>query len=151
MKRTVSINTFVPAPREFVFETFTNHESYKQLPGVLSSTLLTEGEWHPSSGRGAIREIRSLAFTLKEKVVAVESPEYWDYQFLEWPMPVPHAGGRMQFEEVEGGTMVHWQTSYSTDVAWPLKVSSPAVTAMNKTIIKSLSLMLKWLVVKKQG
>ncbi len=149
MKKTVRVKTFVPAPQAFVFEVFTNHETYKELPGVLRSTLLTEGEEYASNGLGAIREIRTISFTLKEKVVAVERPIYWDYLFLEWPLPVPHAGGRMQFEEVDGGTIVHWETSYSTQVAWPLKASFPAISVMNTMIIKSLSVMLKSVAVNK--
>ena len=151
MRKVVSINTFVPAPRALVFEVFTNHESYKELPMVLSSTLLSPGQEHASSGLGAVREIRTLSGTLKEKVVAVERPLHWDYLFLQWPLPVKHAGGRMQFEEVKGGTIVHWETSYDTNVAWPWKASFPVLSLTNKVIIKSLSLLLKSVVVKRKA
>lgn len=151
MKKTVSVETFVPAPRDFVFQVFTNHETYRDLPGVLSSTLVREGEGDASAGLGAIREIRTLSFTLREEVVGVERPVHWDYHFHKWPLPLPHAGGSMRFEEVEGGTMMRWETAFETDVGWPLKASVPVVTVMATTIIKSLSLMLKSVVVRKSA
>lgn len=150
MKKSVSVETFVPAPKAFVFEVFTNHETYQGLPGVVRSTLLTEGEGDPSSGLGAVREIKTVAATLVEKVVGVERPDYWNYLFLKWPMPLPHTGGSMRFTEVEGGTNMRWETSFETDVAWPLKASIPAVTVMATGIIKSLSLLLRAEVLKAQ-
>jgi hypothetical protein len=112
MKKTVSVTKFVPAPRPIVFDTFTMYETYSALPFVLSSKLLTPGNESPSNGEGAVREIKTPTGTLKEKVIACRKPEYWDYQFLEWPLPIPHAGGRMSFTDVPGGTEVHWETSY---------------------------------------
>ncbi len=150
MKKTVSVETFVPAPPEFVFDVFTNHETYRSLPGVLSSTLLTEGEGNPSSGLGAVREIRTVGFTMVEKVVGVERPERWDYFFLKWPMPLPHAGGSMQFRETDGGTLMRWETSFETDVGLPLKATIPAVTVAAKGTIKSLSLALKAVVIRRK-
>ena len=150
MKKTVYVETFVPAPPDFVFEVFTNHETYRSLPGVLSSTLLTEGAGHPSSGLGAVREIRTVAFTMVEKVVAVERPDHWDYFFLEWPLPLPHAGGSMQFRAADDGTLMRWETSFETDVGWPRKAAVPAVTVMSRGILKTLSLSLKAVVILRQ-
>ncbi len=142
-KKTVSVETFVPAPPAFVFDVFTNHETYRNLPGVLSSTLLTEGEVNPSSGLGAVREIRTIAFTMVEKVVGVQRPDRWDYFFMRWPLPLPHAGGSMLFRKTDGGTVMRWETSFETDVGMPLKMTIPAITVAATATIKSLSLSLK--------
>jgi hypothetical protein len=148
MKKTVTTKTFVPAPIDVVYETFTNHNSYKQLPGVLSSKLLKEGQGNPSSGVGAIREVKSVAFTLKEEVKATEVPVYWDYYFHQWPLPVPHAGGRMAFEAVDGGTLVVWETAFELKAGSAFSLASPAFSFFNKLVIKSLPQLLKRLAVK---
>lgn len=112
MKKSVVVKRFIPAPRDYVFDVFTNHETYSALPLVLSSQLLIPAVDNSSNGVGAVREIKALGVTLKERVTDLSRPSYWDYHFIEWPLPLPHIGGRMTFIEVPGGTEVQWQTSY---------------------------------------
>lgn len=139
MKKSVSITHFVAAPPELVFDTFTMCETYSALPLVSSSKLLVAGEDGHSNGEGAIREIITPTGTLKEQVTACHKPEYWDYQFLEWPLPIPHAGGRMSFKAVAGGTEVHWLTSYDVPetIAW--NIASKAIALNNIALLKVLA------------
>lgn len=138
MKKSVSVKRFIPAPRELVFDTFTMYETYSKLPGVLSSELLEPGEGNPSNGVGAVRKIRAPGATLKERVTGITRPEYWDYQFIEWPLPIPHAGGRMSFTEVPGGTEVHWQTSYEAPRTLAWKVASGGIALASIGLLKLL-------------
>ncbi len=138
MKKSVSVTRFIPAPREIVFDTFTLHETYSLLPIVRSSKLLTPGKGNPSNGIGAVREIRTPGATLKERVTDISRPDYWDYQFIEWPLPIPHAGGRMSFTEVPGGTEVHWETSYDVPDHFMWSVASRGIALANIGLLKVL-------------
>ncbi len=138
MKKSVSVKRFIPAPREIVFDTFTIHETYSELPMVSSSKLLKPGVGNPSNDVGAIREIKTPVATLRETVTAISRPEYWDYQFIEWPLPIPHAGGRMSFTAVPGGTEVHWETSYEVPNTLAWSVASNGIALANIGLLKVL-------------
>lgn len=111
-KSEITIQIFVKAPHKQVFDTFTNHENYRKIPLVLSSELIEEGENNTANGKNAIRKVRLVGATLKEKVTSIDYPNYWDYQFSQWLLPLQHLGGRMLFEQVSNGTLVTWSTSY---------------------------------------
>lgn len=142
MKRTAVAKTFVRAPVDVVFETFTNHETYKKLFIVRDSTLVRPGEVTPSNGLGAVRWIDLGVGTLKETVVGVDRPNYWDYHFSEWPLPYVHAGGRMGFEAVPGGTMVTWETSFDTNTSFLKRAVLPGVIWINSRALKVAALMM---------
>lgn len=142
MKQTAVAKTLVRAPIEVVFETFTNHETYRQLFIVRDSTLVAPGEKAPSNGLGAVRWIDVGVGTLKETVVGVDRPHYWDYHFSEWPMPYVHAGGRMAFESVPGGTMVTWETSFDANTSFLKRAALPLVVRLNGHALKLASLMM---------
>ena len=127
MKKTVWVERTIAAPREQVFDTFTQHQTYAALAIVSSSTLLQPGQGNASNGVGAIREIKTPAARFREKVTACARPDYWDYHFIHWPLPLAHAGGRMSFTEVPGGTQVRWQTSYELPPTLAWKLASGAV------------------------
>lgn len=114
-KSEIRIQIHVRLAPEKVFDIFTNHESYKQIPLVLNTKLIKQGDHYLSNGKNAIREINFVGGSLKEVVTDMQYPLYWDYLFLKWPLPVQHLGGRMQFDSVENGTLVTWSTHYNAD------------------------------------
>lgn len=110
----VKIQLKIKLPLEQVFDVFTNHESYQKIPLVLNTRLLKQGDLFPSNGKNAVREIRFVGGSLKEVVIDLQYPLYWDYLFLKWPLPIQHLGGRMQFEPIENGTLLTWSTRYNS-------------------------------------
>lgn len=113
-KSEIKIQILVKAQQEKVFDTFTNHENYRKIPLVLSSKLIEFGENNSANGKYAIREVRLVGGILKEQVTDIDYPNYWDYQFSQWLLPLDHLGGRMQFDQVSNGTLVTWSTSYDS-------------------------------------
>ena len=111
----VKVQIHVELSPEKVFDTFTNHESYRQIPFVLNTKLIQQGKLHPSNGQNAIRKIHFVGGSLKEVVTDMHYPFYWEYLFLKWPLPIQHLGGRMQFDAVENGTLMTWSTQYNAD------------------------------------
>lgn len=138
MKHTVFVTRVINAPRTHVFDTFTMHTTYARVPGVLGSTLLQPGEGNPSNGLGAVREIRTPGVTLRERVTGLSRPDFWDYHFVQWPMPFPHAGGRMAFRDVPGGTEVRWETSWELPEGLAWRLAGPGIAAANRGVLEGL-------------
>lgn len=138
MKHTVAVTRVIAAPRAHVFDTFTTHTTYARLPGVLASTLLQPGQGSASNGPGALREIRLPGVTLRERVTGVSRPDYWDYHFVHWPLPFPHAGGRMAFRDVPGGTEVRWETSYDVPEGMAWQLATAGIALGNRGVLKTL-------------
>lgn len=140
-KSEVKVQIQVRLAPEKVFEIFTHHENYQQIPFVLNIKLIQQGKLHPSNGQNAIREIHFVGGSLKEVVTDMHYPFYWEYLFLKWPLPVQHLGGRMQFDAVKNGTLVTWSTQYSAD-RLP-KIVSKTIDSLTKVFLlyaaKSLS------------
>ena len=116
-----------------VFNTFTNHENYRQIPLVLSSELVKYGENNTANGKNARRVVRLVGGTLNETVSDIDYPNYWDYQFSQWLLPLDHLGGRMLFEQVSNGTLVTWSTSY--DATKLPKVMIKTINAINTSFL----------------
>ena len=110
----VKIEIRVNLPAEYVFKVFTNYESYEKVPLVLGTKLIQKGEISPANGKNAIRTVSFIGGSLKEVVTDIQFPLYWDYQFLKWPLPVRHLGGRMRFDQTEDGTLLTWSTRYDS-------------------------------------
>lgn len=132
-KSEVKVQIQVRLAPEKVFEIFTHHENYQQIPFVLNIKLIQQGKLHPSNGQNAIREIHFVGGSLKEVVTDMHYPFYWEYLFLKWPLPVQHLGGRMQFDAVENGTLVTWSTQYSAD-RLP-KIVSKTIDSLTKVFL----------------
>ena len=105
-KSEVKAQLHMRLPPEKVFDIFTHHESYQQIPFVLNTKLIQQGKLHPSSDQNSIRKIHFVDGSLKEVVTDLQYPLYWEYVFLKWPFPVQHLGGKMQFDAGENGTLV---------------------------------------------
>ena len=63
-KSEITIQILVKAQQEKVFNTFTNHENYRQIPLVLSSELVKYGENNTANGKNARRVVRLVGVTL---------------------------------------------------------------------------------------
>lgn len=151
MKHTVFVTRVFRAPREHVFDTFTQYETYARVPGVKSSMLLQPGEGTPSNGLGAIREIRMPGAMLRERVTGLSRPDYWDYHFIKWSMPFPHAGGRMAFRDVPGGTEVRWETSWELPDGLMWRLAAPGIALSNKAALGLLIRLLGREVLRRRG
>lgn len=147
MKRTALAKTFVPAPPELVFDVFTHYETYRELGGVRATTLVTPGRPEAANGLGAVRELDLGVMVLREQVTGVQRPDFWDYRFVDWPLPFVHRGGRMAFEAVPGGTRMVWS---STVEATGVKgLTLPAVMWLSSAGLKLLSLQMKRIVMQR--
>ncbi|MCL2544179.1 MAG: SRPBCC family protein [Nocardioidaceae bacterium] len=108
--RTLTVTRVIPAPREAVFEAFTDHERLSDVLGVRSCTLSRPGDTE-KNGLGAVREVDCgplLGFT--EEIVRFDRPTRMDYRITSARPPMDHDCGQVDFLEVPGGTKVTWTT-----------------------------------------
>lgn len=148
MQKTSTASTFIAAPPALVFDVFTHYDTYRQLAGVKNSRLIKPGYPEQANGVGAIRELDLGFGFFREQVTALERPHYWDYTFIDWPLPFKHAGGRMSFEAVAGGTRMTWQSTLESDGA--IAVALPLIAWLSSGGLKLLSLQMKRIVLKVQ-
>lgn len=147
MKRTAVARTFVPAAPALVFDVFTHYETYRALAGVRGTTLVTPGRPEAANGLGAVRELDLGVMKLREQVTCVQRPDFWDYRFVDWPLPFVHRGGRMAFEAVPGGTRMVWSSTVEAEGLRGLAL--PAIMWLSGAGLKLLSLQMKRIVMRR--
>lgn len=149
MQRTAIASTFVPAPPDVVFDVFTHYKTYRELPGVKGTALIEPGTPEAANGLGAIREIDLGIASFREQVTAAQRPDYWDYRFIEWPLPFTHVGGRMRFDAVPGGTRMVWESTIEANGLQ--RAALPVLAWLSSGGLKLLSLQMKRIVTRHGG
>lgn len=110
--QTVVVTKTINAPIDVVFEEYTDHERLADLPMVISAKVVRPGKTE-KNGLGAVRVVNGGALKLREEVTGFERPKLMEYKILETsPIRSKHELGRVEFEEVPGGTKVTWTTVF---------------------------------------
>lgn len=110
--KTVTATKTIAAPIDVVFEEYTDHERLADLPMVISAKVVVPGRTE-KNGLGAVRVVNGGALKLREEITAFERPTLMEYKILETsPIRSKHELGRVEFEEVPGGTKVTWTTVF---------------------------------------
>ncbi|MCH7313117.1 SRPBCC family protein [Acinetobacter sp. ANC 3882] len=147
MHKTIHVSTFIPAPPATVFDVFTHYHTYRQITGVRSTRLIQAGQPEEANGLGAIREIDLGFAVFHEQVTAFHYPDYWDYHFIKWPLPLTHIGGRMSFKAVSGGTQMTWEST--VEIKGLAKVVLPWFAWFSGYGLKLASIQMKRIVLQK--
>lgn len=148
MIKTSSASTFIAAPPALVFDVFTHYQTYRKLVGVKNTRLIEPGKPEAANGLGAVRELDLGVAFFREQVTGFKRPHYWDYKFIDWPLPFAHVGGRMSFEAVAGGTRMTWQSTIEAHgVISPVL---PVLAGLTSSGLKLLSIQMKRIVLKVQ-
>lgn len=110
--QTVVVTKTINAPIDVVFEEYTDHERLADLPMVISAKVVRPGKTE-KNGLGAVRVVNGGALKLREEITGFERPKLMEYKILETsPIRSKHELGRVEFEEVPGGTKVTWTTVF---------------------------------------
>ncbi|USP42128.1 SRPBCC family protein [Acinetobacter sp. XS-4] len=147
MRKTCKASTFIPAPIEQVFDTFTDYKTYRLLSGVKSTRVLQAGQSEQSYSLGTIRELDLGFGVFHEQVMDVNYPHYWDYKFIKWPLSLSHIGGRMSFKSVKGGTQMTWESTI--EMKGKVSFTLPLIAWISGYGLKLMSLQMKKIIVKK--
>ncbi|WP_067542796.1 SRPBCC family protein [Nocardia crassostreae] len=115
--RTVDVECTIQAPRPDVFDWLTDATNYQRVPFVRRVTLVRPGNT-TGHGAGAVRLIVTPLMRLTEEIVEYSPPALMRYRILKSVPPLRHQEGSIAFEEVPGGTKVHWISTF--ELATPL-------------------------------
>lgn len=107
---TMTVERVVAAPIADVFEWLANARNYTRSPFVLRERLVRPGEGAPY-GLGAVRVLVWLIGWFRERIIAYNPPNDFDYVVERSFPPARHEGGRLTFTEVPSGTRVVWTTT----------------------------------------
>lgn len=108
--QTITVKRLIKAPIEKVFDLLSDHEGYRNFPGVRDAVLTRKGKPH-KNGVGAVREIDAGTAWFREEITAFERPTRMDYRITKSRPPLDHQGGSVQLEKTADGTAVTWTST----------------------------------------
>lgn len=112
---TVEVERVFVAPRERVWDRYTDHAGWTDWAGAGRVHLETEGREH-RDGVGCVRVIKTGPVAVREEVTTFEPPERMVYRLLDGPGIRNHEG-EVSFEDLGGHrTRVVWRCRFDTIV-----------------------------------
>ncbi len=91
-----------------VFNAISDHENYKQFPGITNSILLEPGH-SEKNGTGALRKIVAGSLHLFERITYFDKPNAMSYQIEKSkPIPLRHDKGEIKLSQEGNQTRVVW-------------------------------------------
>jgi uncharacterized protein YndB with AHSA1/START domain len=107
----IELTQEIEAPRQAVWDLYTDHAGWERWAGVKEVVLRQQGD-PPPNGLGAIRVIRQAGLAIEEEVTGFDAPKRMTYR-LTAGAPVRDYQGEVRFDETEsGGTRVTWTVSF---------------------------------------
>ncbi len=111
----VEVRRRFAAPRQAVWERYTDHASWTEWAGLGRARLAREGS-PDVNGVGCVREIGSGPLTVREEVVDFEPPEHMSYRVVRGGLPMKEHFGEVRFEEDGDGTRVVWSCRFESRI-----------------------------------
>ena len=108
--QTIVVKRTIKAPIEKVFDLISDHEGYRNFPGVRDAVLVKKGR-PDKNGVGAIREIDAGTAWFREEITAYQRPSRMDYKIIKSRPPIEHQGASVQLEKTTEGTTVTWSST----------------------------------------
>lgn len=109
----VEVQREFAAPREEVFERYTDHLSFWEFMG----SVRLEKEGSPNkNGLGCIRVIGSPPMSAFEEVVAFDPPERMNYRVIKGGLGIKNHLGEVSFEETATGTRILWRCRFDAKI-----------------------------------
>jgi len=111
----VEIEKRVHAPRQLVFDTYTDHVGWGDWGGVGRVQLEREGS-PPPNGVGCVRVITRSGLSVWEEVLSYEPPKRMTYRVVKGGLPFRDHLGEVCFEEDGEGTRIVWRCRFESAI-----------------------------------
>ena len=112
----IKVAKFLKNDIQSIFNKISDHENYKNFPGVSESILLENGK-EEKNGKGALRKINSGSIEFIERITHFEPPFKMAYVIEKsWPLPIVHEKGEMILKVEDGGTLITWTSEGSVSI-----------------------------------
>ena len=108
--QTIVVKRTIKAPIEKVFDLLSDHEGYRNFPGVRDASLVKKGKPN-KNGVGAVREIDAGTAWFREEITAYQRPTRMDYKITQSRPPIDHQGASVQLQKTADGTVVTWTST----------------------------------------
>lgn len=127
---------FVKAPPKLVFEAFTNPEHLRNWWGPSRLELVVcEVDLRVGGGyRFVSRAPDGQEFAFHGEYRVIDPPHKLEQTFVFEPVPDHYAVDTAQFEEVEGGTLIHGQSVHDTLMARDMHVANGMEGGMRESM-----------------
>ncbi len=112
---TVAVTRSIPAPRERVWEVYTDWVSWSDWAGIGRVRLGREGSPSPN-GTGCVRVIRSAGVSVEEEIVSFDPPSSMSYRVVRGGIPIKNHLGEVFFEDQGGSTLVRWRCRFASRI-----------------------------------
>lgn len=117
------------APREAVFDVYTDHARWSEWAGTGPSRLLQEGS-PDRNGVGAIRRLGPPPFAAREEVTGFERPARMIYRVIGGGLPMRDHRGEVAFEADGAGTRVVWRCRFASRI--------PGIGGLQRRIVEAI-------------
>ena len=112
----IKVEKFLKNDIQSIFNRISDHENYKNFPGVSESILLEHGK-EEKNGKGALRKINSGSIEFIERIIHFEPPFKMTYVIEKsWPLPIAHEKGEMILRADGEGTFITWTSEGSVSI-----------------------------------
>lgn len=111
----VEVRSRIRAPRERVFEVYTDHLSWNEWARIGRVRLEREGTPRPN-GVGCVRVISANGISVYEEVVEFQRPTRMRYRVVRGGLPVRDHLGTVEFLDDNGGTQVVWSCRFESKI-----------------------------------
>jgi uncharacterized protein YndB with AHSA1/START domain len=111
----VEVRRHFAAPRERVFEAYTDHARWNEWAGFSKSWLEVEGSPN-RNGTGAVRGFGQGPVTVFEEVLDFEPPKRMTYRVVRGGLPMRNHLGEVTFEPEGDGTRVVWRCRFDSKI-----------------------------------
>jgi len=111
----VEIKRRIAAPRQAVWDRYTDHVSWSEWAGLGKVRLDREGVPRPN-GVGCVRVITANGVSVHEEVLTFESPRRMTYRVVKGGLPMKDHLGEVEFADDDGGTLVTWRCRFNSKI-----------------------------------
>jgi uncharacterized protein YndB with AHSA1/START domain len=114
----VEVEQVIRAPRQAVWDLYTDHVSWTRWAGMGTVHLEREGVPAPN-GVGCVRVISNAGIGVHEEVLEFEAPRRMAYRVIKGGLPMRDHLGEVIFEDHESGTKVIWRCRFQAGLPIP--------------------------------
>ena len=112
----VLVERVIDAPRDLVWQVYTDHVSWQDWSSIGKVRLETEGVPAPN-GVGCVRVISNAGVAAYEEVVSWDPPTRMTYRVLKGGLPIRDHLGEVDFSDEPGGrTRIVWRCRFDSKI-----------------------------------
>ena len=112
----VEVRKVIDAPRERVWEVYTDHVSWQRWSSIGKVRLEREGVPAPN-GVGCVRVISNAGVAVHEEVLSWDAPGRMTYRVVKGGLPMRDHLGEVEFTDEPGGkTLIVWRCRFASRI-----------------------------------